>query len=137
MILNVKKCDYLAPSDNRVIVRLGREEVPRLDRYAYLGFPVTNIGIDFEGYLASRLDRALGRTMFLTLHSNRWGPAYRLRVYRQYLAPMFEYGAPLVAVFADGLSTLWTATVEATKGLTGWIAGYTSSTYLTRSLLGL
>jgi hypothetical protein len=50
---------------------------------------------------------------------------------------MFEYGAPLVAVFADGLSTLWTATVEATKGLTGWIAGYTSSTYLTRSLLGL
>jgi hypothetical protein len=70
MILNVKKCDYLAPSDNRVIVRLGREEVPRLDRYAYLGFPVTNIGIDFEGYLAGRLDRVLGRTAFLTLHSN-------------------------------------------------------------------
>ena len=50
---------------------------------------------------------------------------------------MFEYGAPLVAAFAEGLSTLWTTTVEATKSLTGWIASYTSSTHLTRSLLGL
>jgi hypothetical protein len=50
---------------------------------------------------------------------------------------MFEYGTPLVAAFAEGLSTLWIATVEATKGLTDWISGYTSSTHLTRSLLGL
>ena len=137
MTLNVKKCGYLAPPEDDTVVRLRREEVPRLDRYVYLGFPVTGIGIDFEGHLASRLDRALGRTAFLTLHSDRWGPAHRLRVYRQYLAPMFEYGAPLVAAFAEGLSTLWTTTVEATKSLTGWIAGYTSSTHLTRSLLGL
>ena len=45
--------------------------MPRLDRYVYLGFPVTGIGIDFEGHLAGRLDRALGRTAFLTLHSDR------------------------------------------------------------------
>jgi hypothetical protein len=50
---------------------------------------------------------------------------------------MFEYSAPLVAAFAEGLSTLWTTTIEATKSLTGWIAGYTLSTHLTRSLLGL
>jgi hypothetical protein len=67
----VKKCGYLAPGDDRVIVHLGREEVPRLDRYAYLGFPVTGIGIDFEGHLAGRLDRALGRAAFLSLHSDR------------------------------------------------------------------
>jgi hypothetical protein len=71
MTLNVKKCGYLAPPGDDTIVRLGREEVPRLDRYLYLGFPVTGIGIDFEGYLAGRLDRALGRTTFLTLYSNR------------------------------------------------------------------
>jgi hypothetical protein len=78
--------------------------VPRLDRYAYLGFPVTGIRTDFEGHLAGRLDRALGRAAFLSLHSDRWGPAHRLRMYRQYLAPMFEYGAPLVAAFAKGPS---------------------------------
>jgi hypothetical protein len=137
MTLNVKKCGYLTPPDDDTIVYLRGERVPRLDRYVYLGFPVTNVGIDFEGHLTGRLDRALGRAAFLTLHSDRWGPAHRLRVYRQYLAPMFEYGAPLVAAFAEGLSTLWTATIEVTKGLTGWISGYTSSTHLTRSLLGL
>jgi hypothetical protein len=137
MTLNVKKCGYIAPPKDRIVVRLGREEVPRLDHYVYLGFPITDVGIDFEGHLTKRLDRALGRTTFLSLHSDRWGPTHRLRVYRQYLAPMFEYGAPLVATFAEGLSNVWATTLEATKSLIGWIAGYASSTHLTRSLLGL
>ena len=67
----LKSCSYLTPPEDDTIVRLGREEVPGLDRYVYLGFPVTGIGIDFEGHLAGRLDRALGYTAFLTLHSNR------------------------------------------------------------------
>ena len=71
MTLNVKKCSYLAPPKDDTVVRLRREEVLRLDRYIYLGFPVTGIGIDFEGYLTGRLNRALGRTTFLTLHSDR------------------------------------------------------------------
>jgi hypothetical protein len=50
---------------------------------------------------------------------------------------MFEYGAPLIAAFAKGLSDVWTTTLEATDSLIGWIAGYASSTHLTRSLLGL
>jgi hypothetical protein len=70
MTLNVKKCGYLVPPDNNTIVHLRREEVPRLDRYVYLGFPITSIGIDFEEYLASRLDQALGYAMFLMLHSD-------------------------------------------------------------------
>jgi hypothetical protein len=71
MTLNVKKCGYLAPPDDNTVTYLGREEVPRLDRYVYLGFPVIGVGIDFEGHLTSCLDRALGRAAFLTLHSNR------------------------------------------------------------------
>jgi hypothetical protein len=82
MTLNVKKCGYLAPSNDSTIVRLRREEIPRLDRYVYLGFPVIGVRIDFEGHLAGRLDLALGRAAFLTLHSDRWGPAHYLRVYR-------------------------------------------------------
>ena len=70
MTLNVKKCSYLTPPKDDTVVRLRREEVLRLDRYIYLGFPVMGIGIDFEGHLAGRLDQALGRTAFLTLHSN-------------------------------------------------------------------
>jgi hypothetical protein len=71
MTLNVKKCGYLTPPDDDTIVYLRGERVPRLDRYIYLGFPATNVGIDFEGYLTGRLDRVLGRAAFLTLHSDR------------------------------------------------------------------
>jgi hypothetical protein len=70
MTLNVKKCGYLTPPDDNTIIRLGREEVPRLDHYVYLGFPITGVGIDFEGHLAGCLDRALGYAMFLMLYSD-------------------------------------------------------------------
>jgi hypothetical protein len=56
MTLNVKKYDYLAPPKDGTIVRLRREEVPRLDYYVYLRFPIIGIRIDFEGYLTSCLD---------------------------------------------------------------------------------
>ena len=70
MTLNVKKCSYLAPPKDDTVVRLRREEVLRLDRYIYLGFPIIGIRIDFEEYLASCLDRALGCTTFLMLYLN-------------------------------------------------------------------
>jgi hypothetical protein len=137
MTLNVKKCGYIAPMEDQELVYLGHEELPRLREYPYLGFPTTGAGIDFGKHLIERLDQACGRATFLSLHSDRWGPAHRLRIYRQYLAPMFEYGAPLVAAYAERYSNIWEVAEDAVKKLTGWIAGYTSNTYLTRNLLGL
>lgn len=137
MTLNVKKCGYIAPPEDQDPVYLGDEKLPRLEEYSYLGFPVTGAGIDFDKHLTKRLDQACGRANFLSLHSDRWGPAHRLRVYRQYLAPMFEYGAPLMAAHAEDRSKIWESTQDAVKGLTGWIAGYSSNTHLTRNLLGL
>jgi len=77
------------------------------------------------------------RSAFLSLHSDRWGPAHRLRIYRQYLAPMFEYGAPLVAAHAKSYPKLFEVAVGTAKKLTGWISVYTSNIYLTQNLLGL
>jgi len=98
---------------------------------------MTDSGIDFSKHLTRRLDQAYGRATFLSLHSDRWGPAHRLRIYRQYLAPMFEYGAPLMASYAEKYSKIWKVAEDAVKKLTGWIAGYTSNTHLTRNILGL
>ena len=137
MTLNVKKCGYIAPPEDEVSVHLAGEELPRLQEYSYLGFPMTRAGIDFHKHLSQRLEQACGRATFLSLHSDRWGPAHRLRVYRQYLAPMFEYGASLVASYAERHSKIWEVAKDAMKRLTGWIAGYMSNTYLTRNLLGL
>lgn len=137
MTLNVKKCGYIAPSGSREPVCLGGDRVPQVEEYSYLGFPMTGAGVNFAKHLTKRLEQACGRADFLSLHSDRWGPAHRLRIYRQYLAPMFEYGAPLVAAYAERCSQIWQSTSEAIKKLTGWIAGYTANSHLTRNLLGL
>jgi hypothetical protein len=50
---------------------------------------------------------------------------------------MFEYGAPLVASYAERYSKIWKVAEDAVKKLIGWIAGYTSNTHLTRNILGL
>ena len=71
MTLNVKKCGYIAPPDDRAQVYLGDETLPRLQEYSYLGFPMTGLGIDFSKHLTRRLDQACGRVTFLSLHSDR------------------------------------------------------------------
>lgn len=45
---------------------------------------MTRTGIDFRKHLNKRLEQACGRATFLSLHSDRWGPDHRLRIYRQY-----------------------------------------------------
>ncbi|KAK2979211.1 hypothetical protein RJ640_003141 [Escallonia rubra] len=134
--LNVKKCGYLAPQGCEDVVSVGGVEVGKVDEYVYLGFPFTIRGIDFTKHLTKRLSQACGRATFLSLHSDDWGIAHRNRVYRQYLAPMFEYGAPLLAAWAENDPGLWRETQEASKTLFGWISGYTSFPHLTRNLLG-
>ena len=94
--LNVRKCGYLTKEAGVRLVFYSEQEIPRVGRYQYLGFPVTAQGIDFESYIRSRIEAAVRYTKVLDLHSRSWGLAHRLRVYRQYLAPIFEYGAPLV-----------------------------------------
>ncbi|SMY30366.1 unnamed protein product [Zymoseptoria tritici ST99CH_1A5] len=66
-----------------------------------------------------------------------WGFTHRLRVYRQYLAPMFEYGAPLLAAFAEDSPKFWDETTKDVAKLTKWISGYASNPYFTRNLLGI
>lgn len=134
MALNVKKCGYVAPLESNERVYVGGEELPRLEEYTYLGFPMTDGGIDFTKHLRTRLDQACGRTSFLSLTPS---PAHRLRIYRQYLASIFEYGAPLVAAYAERCSQIREGTKGAVKRLTGWISGCESNTHVTRNFLGL
>ena len=109
--------------------------------YTYLGFPVKAHGIDFEQHLRHRLSQANGRASFLRLHSDDWGPAHRLRIYRQYLAPMFEYGAPLVHAWAmqfpSNMSTFKQAT-DGWKDLVAWIVTCDRDSYgVAANLCGL
>ena len=94
-----------------------------VEEYDYLGFPMTPRGIDFCKHLNKRMTAAVNRTLWLSLYSDGWGVAHRLRVYKQYLAPMFEYGAPLVSMWveAGGHSKTFMQETSGFMKLISWI----------------
>ena len=127
--VNVKKCGLVlgrgvAPelvSDPALICG---KPLPIVESYTYLGFPVRSNGIDFLAYLSNRLAQANGRASFLRLHSDDWGPTHRLRIYGRYLAPMFEYGAPLIFAWSrqnEANKRAFRAATVGWKDLVGWI----------------
>lgn len=127
--VNVKKCGLvlgrtaLFDSTFEPVLICGKA-LPIVDCYNYLGFPVKSNGIDFFEYIRKRIAQANGRASFLRLHSDAWGPAHRLRIYGRYLAPMFEYGAPLVFAWSRQSESNKKAFRDATAGwkdLIGWI----------------
>ena len=79
-----------------VDIRSSETSIPIVMSYTYLGLPIKADGIGFEEYLLDRLSQANWRAAFLRIHSSGWVPAHRSRVYRQFFAPKFKYGAPLV-----------------------------------------
>lgn len=127
--LNVDKCGYLADrgmlDSTRLssLASLGRP-IPRVERYDYLGFPMTGTGIDFEAHVAGRLQSALGRAGYMCYRSYGWTPSGRLAVFKRYLRPMFEYGAPLVWAWTGGDRRSFTRLVApGWKALLAWISG--------------
>lgn len=98
--LHVNKCGVLTSRPRPTGYTLYGEPLPLVPSYGYLGFPMTSRGIDFSEHLRRRIETSIGRSRWLSLFSDAWGPAHRLRIYQQFLAPMFEYGAPLVWAWA-------------------------------------
>lgn len=140
MTLNVAKCGVLSSQPGPMLSIAG-QFLPRVESYDYLGFRMTTTGIDFDATLRRRIDSAIARSRWLALFSNTWGPAHRLRVYKQYLAPMLEYGAPLVWAWASESRTnhrTFTAAIERHRELMGWIANSSADRHrVTANLCGL
>jgi hypothetical protein len=138
ILLNPTKCAVVSSNPNLLPLRVYDQEIPQVETYLYLGFPVTSDGIDFLQYLSQRVKVAQGRAHWLRPHSGGWGPAHRLRVYKQYLAPMFEYGAPLVWAWAKDNLDLFDKATIGFKDLMSWISDTQDSRYrITANLCGL
>ena len=102
---------------------------------------MTALGINFPEHLHTRLAAAVQRARFLTLDSSTWGIAHRLRVTKQYLMPMYEYGAPLVEVWRQECTEHQQQFEQATtqhKDLIAWITNtHSTRHHVSVNLLGL
>lgn len=139
--LNVQKCGHISARYHPQQLFLGPDEIPLLESYDYLGFPMTACGIDFTEHLRRRVSATVGRMRYLSKFSDAWGPAIRLQVFKQYLAPMYEYGAPLVWAWAcenaKNRSSFY-ASLQGFNDLIGWIAnGSTIRHLVTANLCGI
>jgi hypothetical protein len=138
IFLNPAKCAVITSRSDLPPLFVYGHELPRPHSYTYLGFPVSAGGIDFAIHLKQRIEAAVGRARWLGLHSNSWGPAHRLRIYKIFLAPMFEYGAPLVWAWARDNREAFHCATHGFKDLMAWVSNTSDSRYLvTANLCGL
>jgi hypothetical protein len=140
LLLGVSKCAIITTRSGLPPLLVYGQEIPRTDSYTYLGFPVTKDGIDFPKHVEWRMQAAVGRARWLGVQSNSWGPANRLRVYKQFLAPMFEYGAPLVCAWAKenpSNQDAFDASCSSFKDLMAWISNSDGRHTITANLCGL
>lgn len=138
--LNVTKCGCVSQDPDLPTLWLGPEAVPPVQTYRYLGFPMTANGIDFPAHLTERLQKANGRREWLQLHSDGWSPADRLRIFKVFLEPIYLYGAPLLAAWAQETKahrTRFDEIAKASKPFLAWIAGSAVRWKLTANLCGL
>ena len=138
LFLNPKKCAIVTAMSALGPLLIYNEEVPQQALVNYLGVPICAKGMDFKLHLQQRIHAAIGRTRWLGIQSDSWGPAHRLRIYKQFLAPMFEYGAPLVWAWAQEYQEEFYQATTEWKTLMGWITNTSSRRYLlTANLCGL
>ena len=139
--LNVRKCGCVSRLVAPPLLYLGEEQIPMCDSYTYLGFPMTATGVDFATHVRTHMAAAVQRAQFLTLYSRSWGVAHRLRVAKQYLMPMVEFGAPLIWVWRNECARNRQTFEEATvrwKELLAWIGNVHASRHqVLANLLGL
>ena len=135
--VNAAKCGHVTLRPNPGRVYWGTDLIPQVQEYRYLGFLVTAKGIDFYDHLGRRLDQAKANARFMAQHSATWGVANRLRIYQQYLAPLVEYGAPLVWAGIARDRGRWTQMDAEWRPLIQWIAGGEAGWRVSQNLLGI
>ena len=102
MTYNVPKCAVLCIQPGvSVQLTLDGQVVPVVESYEYLGFPFTSKGIDFHRHVKDIGDSAENLLKLIQFEGHQWSPAIRWTIYRTFIRPLMEYGAPLIKAFMD------------------------------------
>lgn len=93
MQVGISKCGVIGHVGPFV---LGREVVPVVPRYKYLGFLHGTGGIDFPAHMEQCLKKASGLLSSCRLSGAHWPPWIKLAIFKSFVRPQLEYGAPLL-----------------------------------------
>src|SRR5579859_3731509 len=99
MSYNVGKCGVIHHPATVAEYRLCGSSIPVVSVYKYLGFPITIDGIDYIMHLQTLADTVMGFLKFIQFDSSVWSCNTRWILYRTFIRPQMEYGAPLIHCF--------------------------------------
>ena len=99
MTYNVSKCGVLQQPATVAEYTLCGSNIPIVPTYKYLGFPMTVDGLDYITHLQTLADTVLGFLKFIQFDSSIWSCNTRWIIYRTFIRPQMEYGAPLIHCF--------------------------------------
>lgn len=134
LLLGVSKCAIITTRVNLQPLFIYNQEVVYANSYTFLGFPMIKDGVNFPEHIEQRIKAAV------KLYSDEWGPAHRLRIYKQYLAPISEHGAPLTCAWIRQTPQnleLFNRLTLSFKSIMSWIAGSDSRAAIIANICGL
>lgn len=125
MTFNIKKCGSL--SGDVTTLHLNGATIPSVDSYKYLGFPHARAGINWIGHMTAMTAKASATLSAIKDASYAWRPGIRLAIYRSFIRPQLEYGAPLVHHVAmrhrSAAQSLLSAATACHQRAASWICG--------------
>ena len=145
MIFNVKKCGVIVSAELLAILAetplvLQQEAIPTCESYQYLGFPMTINGIDYQSHMIKQMNTVLAFLKFVQFSSSSWSTHVRMVIYRTFIRPQMEYGAPLIDSFhkADGSKQFYSHLQEAQKKALAWVLNCSPVNYkVNEGILGI
>ena len=145
MVFNVKKCGVIVSAELEAIVAenplvLQQEVIPTCQSYQYLGFPMTINGIDYQSHMVKQKNTVLAFLKFVQFSSQSWSTYVRMVIYRTFIRPQMEYGAPLINSFHKSVSTrdFYSSLQEAQKKTLAWVLSCSPVNYkVNEGILGI
>lgn len=97
MEANLTKCGIVSCSPYELF--LSGLPIPNVSMYKYLGFPHTMKGIDWTSHVKTVMTRTQRFLSSLAISglTRQWPEWARLSVYKSFIRPILEYGAPVIS----------------------------------------
>ena len=94
------KCICFAPQPHQrtVPLQLYGVDLPSAEKATYLGYPFTQLGVDFAALCRERCGKAkavIATLQPMGMNATGWAPAAAAQVYKTFVRPVMEYGIEL------------------------------------------
>ena len=121
-------------------IMLENDKLPVLSSYKYLGFPHSASTILWKDYTSKCILKARNLFKYVQTVSTHWPEWIRLTIYRTFIRPIFDYGAPLIWHWCQSLPTRKIALSEyenLQKECMSWVFSKSSPLSVLYSIAGI